>query len=84
MRELKNDGITTVTVSHDIEFAAENADRCAMLFGGEIISPDIPEVFFSENYFYTTSANRMARGSYDGVVTVDALARMCNINGEKE
>lgn len=84
LRELKNDGITTVTVSHDIEFAAENADRCAMLFGGEIISPDIPEVFFSENYFYTTSANRMARGSYDGVVTVDALARMCNINGEKE
>jgi len=83
LRELKEDGITTVTVSHDIEFAAENADRCAMLFGGEIISPDTPNVFFSENYFYTTSANRMARDMYEGAVTIKALAHMCKINGEK-
>lgn len=83
LASLSSEGITTVTVSHDIEFAAENADRCAMLFGGEIISPAVPEVFFSENYFYTTAANRMARGKYDRVVTVKDLARMCMLNGEK-
>jgi len=81
--DLKRDGITTVTVSHDIEFAAENADRCAMLFCGEIISESTPEVFFAENYFYTTAANRMSRDTYEGAVTVDALVQMCKMNGEK-
>lgn len=77
LKELKNDGITVLAVTHDIEFAAENADRCALFFDGEILSPDIPEVFFSENSFYTTAANRMARGLWKNAVTCEQVIENC-------
>lgn len=68
--DLKNDGLTILTVTHDVEFAAENADRCALFFDGEILSAAVPEKFFSENNFYTTAANRMARNVWKNAVTV--------------
>ena len=68
--DLKNDGLTILTVTHDVEFAAENADRCALFFDGEIRSAAVPEKFFSENNFYTTAANRMARNVWKNAVTV--------------
>lgn len=61
LQELKSDGMTILAVTHDVEFAAENADRCALFFDGEILSADVPEKFFAENNFYTTAANRMSR-----------------------
>ena len=39
--------MTILTVTHDVEFAAENADRCALFFDGEILSAAVPEKFFS-------------------------------------
>ena len=38
--------MTIVIVTHDVEFAAENADRCALIFDGEITSVDTPFAFF--------------------------------------
>ena len=73
----KNDGITILTVTHDVEFAAENADRCALFFDGEILSPDIPEKFFAENNFYTTAANRMARLLFPNAVTCRQVTELC-------
>lgn len=69
LKGLKNDGITILMVTHDVEFAAENADRCALFFDGEILSADTPTRFFSENNFYTTAANRMARHIWKNAVT---------------
>lgn len=80
IRALQAQGLTVVTVTHDIEFAALSSDRCAMFFGGEITSIAPPRDFFSENTFYTTSAARIARGYYDGVVTVDDLIALCREN----
>ena len=77
LQELKNDGITILTVTHDVEFAAENADRCALFFDGEILSPDIPEKFFAENNFYTTAANRMARLLFPNAVTCRQVTELC-------
>lgn len=74
---LKKDGITILMVTHDVEFAAENADRCALFFDGEIISSDIPERFFSENNFYTTAANRMARQLWPYAVTCEQVVQHC-------
>lgn len=37
-RNFKNNGITIIVVTHDIEFAAENSDRCLMFFDGDIYS----------------------------------------------
>lgn len=59
--ELKNSGITIIMVSHDIEFCAGYADRCAMFFDGGITSEDSSREFFAGKSFYTTAANRMAR-----------------------
>ena len=60
--DIKADGKTVVLVSHDIDFCAEFADRCAMLFDGNIVSCDTPDNFFAGKSFYTTAANIMARG----------------------
>lgn len=61
IKNLNLSGVTVVAVSHDIEFCAEFADRCAMFFDGTITSSGPPREFFAGKSFYTTSANRMAR-----------------------
>ena len=82
-RSLKESGISVVIVTHDVEFAAECADRCAMFFRGEITSCEMPREFFEGNNFYTTAANRMTRGYYSGVVTVLDAAELARKNGRK-
>ncbi len=84
LRELADSGVTVVIVTHDVEFAARLADRCALLFNGEITSCDRAKAFFSGNYFYTTAANRMTRGFYDGVVTSEDAVRLCRLNADKQ
>lgn len=83
LRQLKEDGTTIIMVSHDIEFAAETADRCALFFDGEISSVDTPDEFFANNNFYTTAANRIARNQYQGVVTCSQVVRICRKNEVK-
>lgn len=73
LRALKADGITILMVTHDVAFAAENADRCALFFDGEVLSADVPERFFAENNFYTTAANRMARRFWKYAVTCEQV-----------
>ena len=48
-------------VSHDVEFCAQYADRCLLMFDGSIAAEGGPTDFFAGNHFYTTAANRMAR-----------------------
>ena len=76
LRRLSGEGRTVVMVTHDIEFAAVCADRCAMLFDGEIFAEGAPRAFFSDNNFYTTAANRIARGFYDNAVTVEDVVTL--------
>ena len=83
LRELSNGGMTIVTVTHDVEFAAECADTCAMFFRGEIVSAAAPDEFFSENSFYTTAASRITRGHFKNAVTVGMTAELCKLNGRK-
>ena len=83
LRKLRDGGMTVVLVTHDAELAAEISDRCALFFRGEIVADDVPRRFFSGNSFYTTAANRICRGYYDLVATVDDAARICLANGKK-
>ena len=56
-------GVTVLMVSHDVEFCARYAHRCALFFDGSIVRRRAtPRAFFAGNSFYTTSADRMARG----------------------
>jgi energy-coupling factor transport system ATP-binding protein len=80
LKDLKQQGITVVIVTHDVEFAAVNADRCALYFDGEIVSEETPNSFFSENNFYTTSANRIARHMYQNAVTCEEVIALCKQN----
>ena len=71
LRKMAEAGAAVVMVSHDIEFCAEHADRCALFFDGNIVTENKPRKFFSGNSFYTTSANRMARNILPDAVTVN-------------
>ena len=77
LRELQAGGVAIVTVSHDVEFCAEFADRCALFFDGGITAEGTPRAFFSGNCFYTTAADRIARELLPGAVTVRDVAAAC-------
>ncbi|OON91950.1 MAG: hypothetical protein ATN34_00475 [Epulopiscium sp. Nele67-Bin002] len=68
---------TIILVSHDIEFCAKYASRCGLYFDGQIISEGPPREFFSNNYFYTTSASRMCRHIISNAVTVKEVIETC-------
>nr|WP_236860120.1 ECF transporter S component [Candidatus Formimonas warabiya] len=83
LKNLQGRGVAIVMVSHDTEFCAEYADRCAMFFDGNIVTAGAPRAFFSGNSFYTTSANRMARHLVPGAVTVADVITACAGRTEK-
>ena len=78
LKTLQRRGVTVFMVSHDVEFCAEYADRCALFFDGNIVSQGRPREFFSGNSFYTTSANRMARGLLPEAVTARDVMAACS------
>ena len=84
LRKLKEESITIITVTHDVEFAAINGDRCAMFFDGEVVSVENPTDFFSGNNFYTTAANRIARDYYRKAILCEHVVELCRLNGRKE
>jgi len=77
LKTLQRRGVTVFMVSHDVEFCAAYADRCALFFDGNIVSQGRPREFFSGNSFYTTSANRMARGLLPEAVTARDVMAAC-------
>ena len=83
LMELKANGVTILMVSHDIEFCAKYADRCALVFDGSITSVGTPREFFKGNTFYTTSANRMARTRLPDAVLAEDIILACGGKTEK-
>lgn len=81
IKEFKAKGMTVVLISHDVEFAAMCADRCALFAQGGIAAVDTAERFFSDNRFYTTAASRMTRLIVDGAYTVERAARILGGDG---
>lgn len=73
IKSLKKDGKTVFIVTHDLEFAAECADRCGLLFRGNIVSVDNTNKFFTGNKFYTTVANKVSTGILSDVITLEEL-----------
>lgn len=70
-------GVTILMVSHDVEFCARYAHRCALFFDGGIVTEDTPRAFFAGSSFYTTSASRMARELLPGAVTPEDIIASC-------
>lgn len=82
LKRLTQKGTTVLMVSHDVEFCAQYATRCAMFFDGNIVSEGEPHAFFSGNSFYTTAANRMARHRLPDAVTAEDVIVSCG--GQEE
>ena len=80
LQALTTGGVTILMVSHDVEFCARYAHRCALFFDGSIVTEGAPRAFFSGNSFYTTSADRMARELCPGAVTPEDV--MAVIGGD--
>ena len=77
LKKLTAEGITMLMVTHDLEFAAAYADRCALLFDGRITSEEEPHAFFTGNRFYTTTAGLIAEGYIPGAITCGEVIAGC-------
>lgn len=83
LAQLQKQGLTIVIVTHDIDFAAEVSNRCALYFDRQLMSPNTPHTFFSKNSFYTTAACRIARHRFLGAITLEQVITCCQqqLNG---
>mgnify|MGYP003289733816 CR=1 FL=1 len=73
LNSLRDNGLTIIMTSHDLDFVANNCKRCLMLFDKDIQIDDDPKVIFAENNFYTTFVNRMVKDYVPEIVTLDDL-----------
>lgn len=84
LKSLLERGVTIVMVSHDIEFCASYADRCALFFNGAVAAENTPVEFFRNNSFYTTSASRMAKTVIPYAITSEEVISACGGNNYEE
>ena len=77
LAHLKEQGVTIVMVSHDIEFCARYADSVSMFFDGSVVTTNTPLRFFANNSFYTTAANRMSRHLFRGAIVDEGVIERC-------
>lgn len=70
-------GVSILMVSHDIEFCAQYAHRCALFFQGNIVTEGEPRSFFTGNNFYTTAANRLSRDLLPMAITAEEVIAAC-------
>lgn len=80
LEQLLKSEVTIIMVSHDIEFCASFAHKCALFFDGNIVTTNTPNKFFSGNNFYTTVANRMTRQVFENAITCEDVIRLCKAN----
>lgn len=74
---LSREGVTILMVTHDVEFCARHATRCALLFDGQVQAEGTPRAFFTQNGFYTTAASRMARQLLPEAMTAEEVIKAC-------
>ena len=77
LRKLAAEGAAILIVTHDVEFAAQYATRCALMFDGMLLSGDEPHAFFAGNRFYTTDANRIASNYLPQAITCEEVIAAC-------
>ena len=77
LQALCRDGTSILIVTHDVEFAARYATRCALMFDGLLLSEGEPHAFFAGNRFYTTDANRIAAEHFPADITCEEVIASC-------
>lgn len=70
--ELKNQGVTIILATHDVEFAGEFCDRVVILFNGEIVADGNKKDVLVNNLYYSTQISKLFYGIRDVVVFEEA------------
>ena len=83
LKDLAKKGITILIVTHDVEFACDASDRCGLLFNGNVVTEDVPEKFFSGDY-YSTSVSKATNGYYENITNKNDIVQICEFNGKKK
>ena len=58
LNDLKEQGKAVLLVTHDLDFAAEVSDRCALLFDGKLALTADNRAFFTQSTVYTSTVAR--------------------------
>jgi len=74
LKKVKDESVTVLTVTHDLDFAAVSADRVGLCFDGGVTAVKTTHEFFTENSFYTTAACRIAGKMFPGAITCEEIA----------
>jgi len=69
--ELKEQGISVVIATHDVEFASQFAQRAVIIHGGEKVYDGEAREVFSRSLFYATQIGKLCRGFAEGITTVE-------------
>ena len=78
LKQLQQEGMTILVVTHDLEFAATISNRCGLFFDGEVLVATTPQQFFSNNHFYTTTANQLAKPFEPSIILTTELLMSIN------
>jgi len=82
LRRQNEQGLTTVLVTHDVEFAAEYARQVAVMFDGRIVAAGSKQQILAGSAFYSPQIARLFNGIAGDVLTVsDAVEKMRLIGG---
>jgi len=82
LREQNEQGLTTVLVTHDVEFAAEYARQVAVMFDGRIVAAGSKYQILTGSAFYSPQIARLFYGIAGDVLTVgDAVEKIRLIGG---
>ena len=68
---LREEGLSMIIVSHDVEFAASLAQGCSLFFDARLLEKKTPHDFFSHNTYYTTSISRLVRDKLPQAITLE-------------
>ncbi|SFB13524.1 MULTISPECIES: ABC transporter ATP-binding protein [unclassified Bacillus (in: firmicutes)] len=80
LEQLRKEGTSILLSTHDVEFAAQYATRCGLIFQGKITAEAAPSDFFQGNFFYTTMIQRLLRGlPNQNVVTLKEAIERCKV-----
>lgn len=69
--KLKSEGTAIFMVAHDVEFAAEYADKIILLDRGTIIGYGNKHEMLTNSTFYSPQISKLFNGMVDNIVTID-------------
>ena len=84
IRELTRDGITVITATHDVDFAADYADYVSFVFDGRITPPSDVNGFFCANKWFTTDAARISAAAGGREASAERLASAVRVRAAAE